>query len=69
MVSSIDNGKSQKWRNYGTDDIYEETDIEQLNAGVIESHNYKFECTPYQQFYVLLKRMILQTVRNRVSIS
>ncbi|CAH0714158.1 unnamed protein product, partial [Brenthis ino] len=65
MVASIDNGRSQKWRNYAVNKVYEATEIEQLNTGVVEKHNYKFESTPYYQFFVLLKRMVLQTVRNR----
>lgn len=68
MVTAIDNGRSQKWRNYAVDDVYEATEIEQLNTGVVERHNYNFESTPYYQFFVLLKRMVLQTVRNRVSL-
>lgn len=66
MVTAIDNGRSQRWRNYSIEDNYEDVELEELNTGVIERHNYKYESTPCQQFNVLLRRMFLQTVRNRV---
>ncbi|CAH2236678.1 ATP-binding cassette sub-family G member 1-like [Pararge aegeria] len=65
MVAAVDNGRSQKWRQYAVHDVYEEMEIEQLNTGVLDKHHYKYESTPCQQFHVLLKRMLLQTVRNR----
>ncbi|XP_034826907.1 ATP-binding cassette sub-family G member 1-like [Maniola hyperantus] len=65
MVAAVDNGRSQKWRQYASEHVYEEMEIEQLNTGVVEKHSYKYESTPCQQFCVLLKRMLLQTVRNR----
>ncbi|CAH2107999.1 unnamed protein product [Euphydryas editha] len=65
MVTAIDNGRSQRWRNYAIEDVYEDVDLEELNTGVIERHNYTYESTPCQQFSVLLRRMFLQTFRNR----
>lgn len=43
-----------------------EEEIEQLNSGVVDKHKYHYESTAYQQFRVLARRMLLQTVRNRV---
>uniref|UniRef100_A0A2A4JW89 ABC transporter domain-containing protein n=1 Tax=Heliothis virescens TaxID=7102 RepID=A0A2A4JW89_HELVI len=70
MVSAVENGKNQRWRTYAIEDVQvgepiEEMEIEQLNAGGVEKHNYKHGCTACQQFIVLLKRMLLQTVRNK----
>ncbi|XP_045494649.1 ATP-binding cassette sub-family G member 1-like [Colias croceus] len=66
MVSSVENGRCQKWRNYAIEDApLQEVDIEQLNSGVVAKHNYEYESTGYQQFQVLVKRMVLQTFRNR----
>ena len=72
MVSAVENGKNQRWRTYAIEDVqageqFEEMEIEQLNTGGVEKHNYKHGCTACQQFTVLLKRMLLQTVRNKVS--
>ncbi|KAF9414518.1 hypothetical protein HW555_007592 [Spodoptera exigua] len=47
-------------------ELFEEMEIEQLNTGGIEKHNYKHGCSACQQFIVLLKRMLLQTVRNKM---
>lgn len=71
MVSAVENGKNQRWRTYGIEENpsgeqFEEMEIEQLNAGGVEKHNYKHGCSACQQFIVLLKRMLLQTVRNKV---
>lgn len=66
MVSAIENGRNQVWRTYAMEDCMpQEVEIEQLNTGGIENHNYKHGCSPYQQFLVLLKRMMLQTIRNK----
>ncbi|XP_026500914.2 ATP-binding cassette sub-family G member 1-like [Vanessa tameamea] len=65
MVAAVDNGKCQRWRSYAMEEDNEDLEIEELNTGVVERHNYKYESTPFQQFYVLLRRMILQTIRNR----
>ncbi|KAJ8721694.1 hypothetical protein PYW07_002469 [Mythimna separata] len=70
MVSAVENGKNQRWRTYAIEESqagepFEEMEIEQLNAGGVEKHNYKHGCTSCQQFTVLLKRMLLQTVRNK----
>ncbi|XP_047530560.1 ATP-binding cassette sub-family G member 1 isoform X2 [Vanessa atalanta] len=67
MVAAVDNGKCQRWRSYAMEEDNEDLEIEELNTGVVERHNYKYESTPFQQFYVLLRRMILQTLRNRNS--
>lgn len=70
MMSAIDNGRNQKWRDYTSDAIQattsDELEIEQLNTGGVEKHGYKYGSTACQQFGVLLKRMTLQTLRNRV---
>ncbi|CAG5058835.1 unnamed protein product [Parnassius apollo] len=65
MVAAVDNGKCQRWRDYEVDDRYEEMEIEQLNTGGVQKHTYRYESTASTQFVVLLKRMLLQTVRNR----
>ncbi|CAH0702594.1 unnamed protein product [Spodoptera exigua] len=70
MVSAVENGKNQRWRTYAIEEsppgeLFEEMEIEQLNTGGIEKHNYKHGCSACQQFIVLLKRMLLQTVRNK----
>ncbi|XP_021201263.3 ATP-binding cassette sub-family G member 1 [Helicoverpa armigera] len=70
MVSAVENGKNQRWRTYAIEDVQagepiEEMEIEQLNAGGVEKHNYKHGCSACQQFVILLKRMLLQTVRNK----
>lgn len=68
MVAAVENGKCQRWREYGVDSIpqFQNNEIEQLNTGGVESHNYKRGSTSCQQFYILMKRMLLQTIRNRV---
>ncbi|CAK1601327.1 unnamed protein product [Parnassius mnemosyne] len=65
MVAAVDNGKYQRWRDYEVEDRYQEMEIEQLNAGGVQKHTYRYESTASTQFVVLLKRMLLQTVRNR----
>ncbi|XP_012546360.2 ATP-binding cassette sub-family G member 1 [Bombyx mori] len=65
MVAAIENGKSEKWRDYAVVETLEEMEIEQLNTGGVEKHNYKHGSTAFQQFFVLLKRMLLQTLRNK----
>ncbi|KAJ2949943.1 hypothetical protein O0L34_g11268 [Tuta absoluta] len=73
MVSAVENGRCQRWRDYELQEpaVYQvqyddNMDIEQLNTGgVVEKHNYRYGSTGCQQFLVLLKRMLLQTVRNR----
>ncbi|CAK1549244.1 unnamed protein product [Leptosia nina] len=65
MISSIENGRCQKWRYYAVENCSQGEEIEQLNSGVIEKHNYHYESSGYQQFKVLVRRMFLQTVRNR----
>lgn len=68
MVSAVENGKNQKWNDYAVKELtLEEMEIELLNTGGVEKHNYKYGSTGFQQFMVLLKRMTLQTLRNRVS--
>ncbi|KAG6445632.1 ATP-binding cassette sub-family G member 1 [Manduca sexta] len=65
MVAAIENGRYHGWREYAVEDTFQEMEIEQLNAGGVENYNLKHGSTPCQQFSVLLKRMLLQTVRNR----
>lgn len=69
MVAAVENGRCHRWRDYGLDENYEgdytDMEIEQLNTGGVEKHNYKHGSTPCQQFIILLKRMILQTIRNK----
>ncbi|KAJ0175546.1 hypothetical protein K1T71_008705 [Dendrolimus kikuchii] len=67
MVAAVENGKCQRWRDYAADKVqqFQNMEIEQLNTGGVESHNYKHGSTSCQQFYVLMKRMLLQTVRNK----
>ncbi|XP_013142748.1 PREDICTED: ATP-binding cassette sub-family G member 1-like [Papilio polytes] len=65
MVTAVDNGRCQRWREHQVEDQYEEMEIEQLNAGGVQDHTYRYESTPSTQFVVLLKRMLLQSVRNR----
>lgn len=68
MVSAVDNGRNQSWKDYAVKDLtLEEMEIELLNTGGVEKHNYKYGSTGFQQFVVLMKRMTLQTLRNRVS--
>lgn len=67
MVSAIENGKNQRWRTYAVEEsTLQEMEIEQLNSGGYEKLNYRHGCSTYQQFLVLLKRMLLQTFRNKV---
>lgn len=66
MVTAVDNGRCQHWRDYEVEDLYEEMEIEQLNSGGVQKHTYRYESTASTQFVVLLKRMCLQAVRNRV---
>ncbi|CAB3223952.1 unnamed protein product [Arctia plantaginis] len=66
MVSAIENGKNQRWRTYAVEErTLQEMEIEQLNSGGYEKLNYRHGCSTYQQFAVLLKRMLLQTFRNK----
>ncbi|XP_073949545.1 ATP-binding cassette sub-family G member 1-like [Choristoneura fumiferana] len=66
MVAAVDNGRNQRWRDYAVEDLVEEeVEIEQLNAGGVEEHCYKYGTTPCEQFCILLRRMLLQNVRNR----
>ncbi|XP_075974130.1 ATP-binding cassette sub-family G member 1-like [Anticarsia gemmatalis] len=66
MVSAIENGKNQSWRTFDMEESeLQEMEIEQLNTGGVEKHNFKHGCSSCQQFVVLLKRMLLQTVRNK----
>ncbi|XP_049868019.1 ATP-binding cassette sub-family G member 1-like [Pectinophora gossypiella] len=66
MVAAVENGRCQRWRDYEVQEpTYGEMDIEQLNTGGVEKHSYRYGSTGCQQFFVLLKRMLLQTVRNR----
>lgn len=70
MVSAVENGRNQRWKNYANDattSTWEEMEIEQLNSGGVEKHSYKYGSTGWQQFGVLLKRMTLQTLRNKVN--
>lgn len=70
MVAAVENGRCHRWREYGLEEVcdsdYDEMEIEQLNTGGVEKHNYKHGSTPCQQFIILLKRMVLQTIRNKV---
>ncbi|KAL0831044.1 hypothetical protein ABMA28_001927 [Loxostege sticticalis] len=67
MVAAVENGRCQRWRDYAADEVvYEDLELEQLNAGgVVEKHSYKHGSTACEQFLVLLRRMLLQTVRNK----
>ncbi|CAH0581115.1 unnamed protein product [Chrysodeixis includens] len=70
MVSAVENGRNHRWRTYaieeGQSSEFQEMEIEQLNTGgCVDQHNYKHGCSACQQFLVLLKRMLLQTVRNK----
>ncbi|XP_063625511.1 ATP-binding cassette sub-family G member 1-like [Cydia splendana] len=64
MVAAVENGRSQRWRDYAVA-AADRDDIEQLNAGGVEEHNYTYGSTSTQQFCILLRRMLLQTFRNR----
>ncbi|XP_063531758.1 ATP-binding cassette sub-family G member 1-like [Cydia strobilella] len=64
MVAAVENGRSQSWRDYAVA-ASDRDDIEQLNAGGVEEHNYTYGSTSTQQFCILLRRMLLQTFRNR----
>ncbi|KAL4715556.1 hypothetical protein ACJJTC_009182 [Scirpophaga incertulas] len=65
MVAAVENGRNQHWRHYTTDEFaVEDLELEQLNSGGVENHSYKHGSTACQQFLVLLRRMLLQTVRN-----
>lgn len=70
MVAAVENGRCQRWRDYAADEVvYEDLELEQLNAGgVVEKHSYKHGSTACEQFLVLLRRMLLQTVRNKVGL-
>ncbi|XP_061730002.1 ATP-binding cassette sub-family G member 1-like isoform X2 [Cydia pomonella] len=64
MVAAVENGRSQRWRDYAVA-ASDRDDIEQLNAGGVEEHNYTYGSTSTQQFCILLRRMLLQTFRDR----
>ncbi|XP_072939153.1 ATP-binding cassette sub-family G member 1-like isoform X2 [Epargyreus clarus] len=66
MVNAVENGRSQKWSVFGVEQQYEEMEmeIEQLNTGGVQKHNFKYESTAVEQFLVLCRRMFLQTIRN-----
>lgn len=71
MVTAIDNGRCHSWRDYvdgSFKPIEEDSDagIEQLNSGTIQEQQYKYYSSPVQQFLILLKRMLLQSTRNKV---
>ncbi|XP_028163841.1 ATP-binding cassette sub-family G member 1 isoform X2 [Ostrinia furnacalis] len=67
MVAAVENGRCQRWRDFAADEVvFEDLELEQLNAGgVVEKHSYKHGSTACEQFLVLLRRMLLQTVRNK----
>ncbi|XP_052754565.1 LOW QUALITY PROTEIN: ATP-binding cassette sub-family G member 1-like [Galleria mellonella] len=66
MVAAIENGRSQKWRDYEVPDSSQELELEQLNSSGVETCKaLKHGSTAWQQFRILLRRMMLQTVRNR----
>ncbi|XP_059051407.1 ATP-binding cassette sub-family G member 1-like [Achroia grisella] len=66
MVTAIDNGRCQKWRQTEEEaDHSQDMELEQLNSGGVEKHNFKHGSTACQQFHILLRRMLLQTVRNK----
>ncbi|XP_047987028.1 ATP-binding cassette sub-family G member 1-like isoform X2 [Leguminivora glycinivorella] len=64
MVAAVENGRSQHWRDCAAAPA-DRDDIEQLNAGGVEEHTYTYGSTSTQQFCILLRRMLLQTFRNR----
>lgn len=69
MVMAVENGRSHKWRDFVIDERVEDPDdmdIEQLNSGPPQEHQYKYYTSPIQQFFILLKRMLLQFTRNKV---
>lgn len=69
MVTAVENGRCQRWREYAVNEPVvdlEELDIEQLNTGGVEKLNYQYGSTGCQQFFILLRRMLLQTIRNTV---
>ncbi|XP_011553589.3 ATP-binding cassette sub-family G member 1 [Plutella xylostella] len=68
MVSAVDNGRNHRWRTFAiecAEDVIEDQDIEQLNTGNAEEQDKIYCSTAAQQFLILLRRMLLQTVRNR----
>ncbi|XP_053612238.1 ATP-binding cassette sub-family G member 1-like [Plodia interpunctella] len=66
MVAAVENGRCQRWRTFAVAEAnVEEEDLEQLNAGGVETLNFKHGSTPCFQFSVLLRRMLLQNVRNK----
>ncbi|XP_052754563.1 ATP-binding cassette sub-family G member 1-like [Galleria mellonella] len=66
MVAAIENGRCQSWRDYAVgSDTSQELELEQLNSGGVEKHNLKHGSTTCQQFHILLRRMLLQTLRNK----
>lgn len=72
MIDAVNNGKNQQWREYVADTIKcngEDSDmeIEELNTGPPQEQQYKYCTTSFQQFVILLKRMLLQSTRDKVS--
>nr|WHB18096.1 ATP-binding cassette sub-family G [Dioryctria abietella] len=66
MVAAVENGRCQRWRTFAAPEVHvEEEELEQLNAGGVENHNFKHGSTACQQFSVLLRRMLLQNFRNK----
>ncbi|XP_013187811.2 ATP-binding cassette sub-family G member 1 [Amyelois transitella] len=66
MVAAVENGRCQKWRNFAVPEVNsQELELEQLNAGGVESHSFKHGSTACFQFSVLLRRMLLQNIRNK----
>ncbi|KAM3958469.1 LOW QUALITY PROTEIN: ATP-binding cassette sub-family G member 1 [Aphomia sociella] len=66
MVAAVENGRSQRWRDFATEpDSCQEVELETLNSGGVEKHNFKHGSTACQQFHVLLRRMLLQNIRNK----
>ncbi|XP_041988564.1 ATP-binding cassette sub-family G member 1-like [Aricia agestis] len=64
LVSAIDNGRNQRWREFAIAENDEE-DIQWKSTQGVAGHNYNYESSFCLQFSVLVKRMLLQTVRNR----
>lgn len=69
MEAAVENGRCHRWRDYALEDYapIDDLDIEQLNTGKAEEYDHIYSSTGYQQFFILLRRMLLQSVRNRVS--
>lgn len=68
MVLAVDNGRNHKWRDFVDESKTcqeEEMGIEQLNSGPPQEQQFKYCSSPLQQFVILLRRMLIQSTRNK----